>query len=559
MDRARFDDSYRSWSESPRKSSEASIRRLPTRENGSLSLTYVVLANRHANVNRVAQALQDHGIANVSWLVCLDDPSSAAAAQLPTSAIMEQKLGIARVLDWIRTDGSWLPPGEGSHVVLVSASTIIAKDMPARLLEAIVEHADADWIYTDEDRIDDRGVRSDPYLKAAFNLPLAAVDDYATRLAVARRSTIEQAGGLRNEYGDAQIYELLLRIAMAGGRIEHLPEVGCHLDGPARARLSRQHQTAAERVIFGSSNPAAIESVTVVTSGSLELQRVSWKSDPTDAPQVTIVIPTRDRIDLLRACIDSVCRTVDPRRTQLLIVDDQSQDEETLSYLQALERDSRLRFNVVRSPGTDRVFNYAGLMNMAAPRVQTPLMLHLNNDIQPAAPGWLDQMAGWMSFPHVGVVGAKLLYPDDSIQHAGVVVSPGTGALEHFQSFLLADDPGYQLWPHRVREVSAVTGACLLTSTKLFQSLGGFDEQNFGVQFNDIDFCLRARQAGKRVVYEPSAVLYHLTSASRGSASDYNETLCFLKKYAGYRDPFISPHLDPVSVCGPTPALDQSR
>ena len=130
-----------------------------------------------------------------------------------------------------------------------------------------------------------------------------------------------------------------------------------------------------------------------------------------------------------------------------------------------------------------------------------------------------DQMTGWMSFPRVGIVGASFLDPDHSIQHAGVVVSPGEGALQHFQSALLANDPGYRSWPHLVREVSAVTGACLLTTTELFHSLGGSMKENFAVQFNDIDLCLRARQAGTHVVYEPSAVLHHVTSATRGRES----------------------------------------
>jgi GT2 family glycosyltransferase len=432
---------------------------------------------------------------------------------------------------------------------------MLAEGISARLIEVLSERGEVDWIYTDEDQIDDRSVRHDPYLKAAFNLPLAVVDDYATRLAVVKRSTIEEVGGLRTEYGQAQIYELLLRVARAGGQIEHLAEIGCHQVGPMPVGLSEQHHRAAERMVFGHASPAAVERVTLATSGCLEIQRVSWRADPGKARSVTIVIPTRDRLDLLRDCIESIRATVEPTRTRILIVDDQSQDEETRGYLQLLEKDHRLRCRVIRSARTDRVFNYAGLMNIAAREVETPLVLHLNNDVRATAPGWLDQMAGWLSFPDVGIVGAKLLYPDDSIQHAGVVVSPGSGTLAHFQSGLRADDAGYRRWPHLVREVSAVTGACLLTSAELFRTLGGFDEQHFAVQFNDIDFCLRARNTGRRVIYEPGAVLYHLTSASRADEFDYNETLRFLKKYAGYRDPFVSPHLDHRSICGPTPML----
>jgi GT2 family glycosyltransferase len=525
-----------------------------------ISLTYVVLVDGRSDPRGIVRSLHQHGVASASWLACLDELWSSAAFEVGDPSTSGPKVGVGLVRDWTRPDGSWLPPGQGSHVVLIDASTLMAEGVPVRLAEALSGRSDADWIYTDEDRIDEHGAQWDPYLKASFNLPLAVVDDYATRLAVVGRAAIERAGGLRAEYGEAQIYELLLRIAVAGGRIEHLPEIGCHRLGPVPAGLSHQHHVAAKRVVFGTSTPATIETMTAVTSGHLGLETVSWKGKVTDTPSVTIVIPTRDRLDLLRPCVESILRTVDPERTRLLILDDQSHDEQTLEYLRSLESgQSSLKCRVITPPRIDGAFNYARLMNIGSREAETPLMLHLNNDVQATAYGWLDQMVGWMSFPQVGIVGAKLLYPDNSIQHAGVVVSPGSGALEHFQSMLFADDPGYRWWPHRVREVSAVTGACLLTRTTLFQSLGGFDEQHFAVQFNDIVFCLRARQAGTRVVYEPSAVLYHVTSASRGRDFDHHETLRFLKKYAGYRDPFISPHLDPVSVCGPTPTLIRAR
>ena len=555
MNRDRFNESYVRWQKSHRKRSFRTTRQPATLAAAPISVAYVVLVDGRSDLRGIAGSLHHQGVASASWLACLDDLSFSAAREFTDSSISGLNVGSVLIREWARPDGTWLPPGDGSHVVLIDASTLMAEGVSARLLDVLAERDDADWIYTDEDRIDDRGVRSDPYLKASFNLPLAAVDDYATRLAVVRRSMVEKVGGLRPDYGEAQIYELLVRFAVAGGRIQHLPEIGCHRAGSVPVGLSHQHHVAAERVVFGASTPAVVETIRAATQGNLELETVVWKAKASGIPSVTIVIPTRDRLDLLRPCIESIFRTVAPERTRLLIVNDQSHDEQTLEYLRWLESGKSLTCRVITPPRIDGAFNYARLMNIGSREVETPLMLHLNNDIQATSYGWLDQMAGWMSFPQVGIVGAKLLYPDNSIQHAGVVVSPGSGALEHFQSLLVADDPGYRSWPHRVREVSAVTGACLLTSTELFQSLGGFDEQEFAVQFNDIDFCLRAREADARVVYEPSAVLYHVTSASRGRDFDHQETLRFLKKYAGHRDPFISPHLDPVSVCGPTPML----
>jgi GT2 family glycosyltransferase len=243
---------------------------------------------------------------------------------------------------------------------------------------------------------------------------------------------------------------------------------------------------------------------------------------------------------------------VNVQRTQLLIVDDRSRQPATLAYLDQLAAHAGLACRVTRPPNPDGRFNYARLMNHAASLVDTPLLLHLNNDIEAIGPGWLDQMAGWMSQPGVGIVGAKLLYRDSSLQHAGVAVSSSHGVPEHLFRRLRGDDCGYQWLPHRVRSVSAVTGACLLTPTALYRDLGGFDAEHLPVQFNDIDYCLRASSRGWRTIYEPAATLYHDESASRGRAFDYGENAWFASRHATYREPFVSAHFDPDSWFGST-------
>jgi GT2 family glycosyltransferase len=210
---------------------------------------------------------------------------------------------------------------------------------------------------------------------------------------------------------------------------------------------------------------------------------------------------------------------------------------------------------VVRAPDSGGTFNYARLMNLAARHVDTPLMLHLNNDVEAIAPGWLEQMQGWLTVPGIGIVGPKLLYPDGAIQHAGVMVMPGLFTPEHLFHRVANDDPGYQWLPHRLRNVTAVTGACMLTRTALFRDAGGFDEEHLPVQFNDIDYCLRVIARGHRIVYEPAAVLRHRTSASRAGQHDYRENMYFLNKYRNVIDPYISPDVEPLSMLGRTPVL----
>lgn len=244
-------------------------------------------------------------------------------------------------------------------------------------------------------------------------------------------------------------------------------------------------------------------------------------------------------------------------RVKVLIVDDQSQETETATLLAEFERGAGCR--VLRPPAAGDAFNYARLINLAAREVDTPLMLHLNNDVEAIGAGWLEQMQGWLALSEVGVVGAKLLYPDGSIQHAGVMVMPGLFTPEHLFHGVRNDEPGYQWLPHRLRNVSAVTGACVLTRTALFHEVGGFDEEHLPVQFNDIDYCLRVIARGLRIVYEPAAVLYHRTSASRAGQYDYREIMHFLAKYRDLVDPYVSPHVEPLSMLTAMPVLKRGR
>jgi GT2 family glycosyltransferase len=451
--------------------------------------------------------------------------------------------------DIVRPDGTWLPPGDGDYVVLLDSHCLLAPDALVHIIPAI-RAARPDWLYTDDDRISDAGVRSDPNLKGAFSPELALADDYATRLAVVSRQAIDRCGGLRRDCGDAQIYDLLLRIVENGGAVTHLTEVCCHRRFAVPAVLTESHRQAARRSITARCKGAEVVTGPGVGT-TFETQRVRWPGAP---QRTTIVVPTHDRADLLASCITALSRTVDPSIATLLVIDDDSREDSARALLESLERERPFGCRVIRHARRSEEFNYARLMNEAARMVDTPLMLHLNNDVQGLAPGWLEQMSGWTSYSEIGVVGAKLLYPDGLLQHAGVIVLPDQ-IPEHLFHRSGPAQAGYQWLPHRLRNVSAVTGACLLTRTDLYLRVGGFDEVHLPVQFNDIDYCLEVIARGYRVVYEPAATLQHVTSASRGRQYDLRENDYFLLKHRGYRDPFISAHLDPASLFGTRPQL----
>jgi GT2 family glycosyltransferase len=289
-----------------------------------------------------------------------------------------------------------------------------------------------------------------------------------------------------------------------------------------------------------------------------DLHRVRWDAAYLAERPVTVVIPTRDRPDLLEACVASLVRTVDPRHVRLLVVDDDSTEPAARGRIEALRASGVLACRILRVRRERSAFDFARLVNAAAGVVETPLVLLLNDDVEAVKPGWLEQMAGWFAIPEVGVVGAKLVYPNGAIQHAGVALDARQGLPLHLCHGLDAGEAGYALLPHRQRNVAAVTGACLLTRTALFRELGGFDAVRFRVQYGDVDYCLRVRDAGQRVVFDPGAVLVHRGGASRGAAYDYRENLAFLRAHGARLDPYCSPHLDRGSLCGPSPRLGAS-
>jgi GT2 family glycosyltransferase len=543
LDRARLDASYSRWL--------LDRARREAREVGGLHLSIAALVDEPAHLDAVIQSVVSQSFED--WDVSLIPLRwRHEYERIVEGRPKDPRIRIVSLDQIVRTDGTWLPPGSSDSVVFLDAQSLLAPDALARIAQMTEREPDA-WIYTDDDLLDDAGRRSDPNLKGAFSPELALVDDYATHLAVSPRRAIAQAGGLRPAYGGAQIYDLFLRVVESGQRVEHLADVCCHRRALVPPVLTERHRQAASEALARRGVPAEVVSEEDVERG-VPGQRVRWHHTGLGGSAVTIVIPTRDRVDLLRPCVASLRRTVDMRRVKVLIVDDQSRQTETFTFLANFERMAD-GCRVLRTRAASDAFNYARLMNLAAREVDTPLMLHLNNDVEALTPGWLEQMQGWLSLPGVGVVGPKLLYPDGSIQHAGVMVIPGLFTPAHLFHRLPSGDPGFQWLPHRLRNVSAVTGACLLTRTALFHDVGGFDEEHLSVQFNDIDYCLRVVASGERIVYEPAAVLCHRTSTSRVGQYDYRETMYVLAKYRGLTDPYISPNVEPMSMLSHTPLL----
>lgn len=450
----------------------------------------------------------------------------------------------------------------GEYVALLDHDDVLPPDALLHIAECIFANPDVDWIYTDEDKIDDFGRRFDPQFKGEWNPEMAITHNYTHHLTVIRNTLLRKIRGVRKGYEGAQDLDLFLRVAehTENARIRHIPQICYHWRSHEGSTASQGLQ---KTYIFDSASRAIENALMrrgilakpvlpkVAQKHGLCLNQLQWIEPLSVGKEVTIVIPTKDRVDLLKRCISSLYKTVDPQFVRIVIVDDQSRESSTIEYFQELEKNSTIECKIVRPTQSDSAFNYARLINQSLNYIDTPYFLQLNNDVEAREVGWLEDMMGWLSIDGVGVVGARLLYPDDTVQHAGVVIGPHGGLADHQFHLLPNDDVGYLALPHAARDVTAVTGACMLTKTNLFKAIGGFDEENFAVEYNDVDFCLRVIESGQRIVYSPQATLTHITSASRGKSFNPQEHLNFVRKYKEYQDRFYNSNIQLESMWMP--------
>jgi glycosyltransferase involved in cell wall biosynthesis len=489
-----------------------------------------------------------------------DTPLAGTAAALATDARIAfhqaaDRAGFAGALN------AALQSGQAGHVTLLPAHSRLSPDALLQLAEKLTAQPGLELVYTDEDCMDDTGVRSAPGFKSDWSPALALSGLFPGHLSVMSRARLDALGGFREAYSLVPWYDVLLRLTenLPADRVAHVPHV-CH---HARAGVPlitdladpsiEQARAALQDSLQRRGSPAAAFFPETAHHQRRRYHQLCWPADVLVRLPVTIVIPTRDRLHLLQECFELLNETVNWSHVRLIIVDDHSRDPDALRFLDMIQRRPGLRCKVLRPDNPQAPFNYSHLVNLALPHVETPLILHLNNDVNALEPGWLEEMAGWFTQPDVGVVGAQLIYPDRSLNHTGIVVGPHGG---------LADTPLAKMQPRELpeiewhaatREVSAVTGACLLTRTELYRRLNGFDEPALGVAFNDVDYCLRAQAAGYRVLYTPQAKLMHWGSATRGVTFDEAEHIAFIRRYPGFRDPYLNPSLT-LTAGRPAPA-----
>jgi len=368
---------------------------------------------------------------------------------------------------------------------------------------------DAAVVYSDDDTVDAEGVRAHPRFKPEWSPAHLRSTHYVGAAAILRGHDVAAAGGVSLDCCRHGNYGLLLRVTDADGKkAAHVPALLFHRGGAARADDGREDPQWCAGVLLAhlARNGIAAE-VTPTLPG---LWRVRYRL-PDAPPLVSLIVPTRDAVALLRQCIESVLEKTAYPRYEILVVDNQSTDPEALAYLGKIAA-----YPAVRVLRYDRRFNFSAINNFAVRAASGDALCLLNNDTEVISPDWLDEMVGHLLQKRVGAVGAKLYYPNGRVQHAGVTVGPG-GCADHLHIQLARDEPGYCGRAMLAQEYSAVTGACLLTWRRLYGDLGGLDETRLTVAFNDIDYCLRLQEAGFRVIFTPHAELVHHESATRGN------------------------------------------
>jgi O-antigen biosynthesis protein len=455
------------------------------------------------------------------WELCIADDASTDAK---VGRILRQLQGTdPRIKVVFRGVNGHISAASNTALEIATGEFIALADhddvLPTHALLAVVHelnrHPDADIVYSDEDRIDASGRRYDPYFKPDFNVELFRGQNFVSHLGVYRTDLVRQVGGFREGFEGSQDYDLAWRIVEQSDvtRIRHVPHVLYHwraIEGSAAlgTREKAYAHGAARRAVEEHIARTGVRATCEPAPNASYHQRVRYAL-PQPPPHVTIIIPTRDRVDLLSRCVGSVTGCSTYPSFDIVIVDNGSTEPETFAYFEHLRSDARV--SILR---IDEPFNFSRLNNQAVAGARGEVLCFLNNDTEVISADWLEEMVSRASQSHVGAVGAMLYYPNNRIQHAGVVLGLG-GVASHAFKGLGRTTGGDHARAALAQAMSAVTAACLVVRRGVFIEAGGFDE-TLAIAYNDVDLCLRLRARGFETIWTPFAELFHYESVSRG-------------------------------------------
>ncbi|HUY64678.1 MAG TPA: glycosyltransferase [Acidimicrobiales bacterium] len=480
-----------------------------------------------------------------NWELCLCDDASGDTelADLLAELDADPRIKVAaneRNRGISHTTNEALAMATGEFVALLDHDDSLDPEALAEVAAAAARHPDVDVLYTDEDKIDADDRPFEPHLKPDWAPDLLLSYPYMGHMVVVRRSILEDIGGFRPEFDGSQDFDVMLRATEKARRVVHVPRVLYHwraVAGSSAGNVGAKPwaHDASRRVVEDVVARRGIDG-TVDTGpfpGAYHVRRRIR-----GRPRVTLIIPFRDQAALTARCLASLDADPGYDNYELVLVDNDSIEPETMALRDRL---STPAIRLLEYPGT---FNWSVVNNLAAAAGGGELLLFMNNDVEALRPGWLHALVELAQRPDIGAVGARLLFPNGVVQHAGVALGVN-GIAGHLFEGMPGEEASYFGWDRVVRPYSAVTGACMMTRRDVFESVGGFDEE-LTVAFNDVDYCMRAVDAGYAVLYTPHAEMTHHESVSRGMSGLLHDSRYFLRKWGRSRiaeDPYYNRNL----------------
>jgi len=438
----------------------------------------------------------------------------------------------------------------GDYLMFADHDDLLEPNALFELVKALNEDPSLDILYTDEDLTDAKTERfSSPRFKPDFNIDFLRSINYICHIFMVRRSLALEAGLLRKECDGAQDFDFILRCVEKTDKVHHIPKIlyhwRAHEESTAGNQDSKMYAVDAGKLALTEHYARLGYEAEVEYTGIFIMYKTRLKVK--GEPLVSVLIPNKDHVDTLKCCLDFIFEKTDYPNYEIIIIENNSTEPETFAYYEELQK-THENVAVVTYSG---VFNYSAINNLGADAAKGDYLLLLNNDIEVISPHWMREMLGYCQREDTGAVGAKLYYPDNTVQHAGVVVGLGNFA-GHVQTLRTRHDNGYFGRLKAVQDISAVTAACMMVKRSIFEKVSGLDE-DFVVSLNDVDLCLKIRELGLLVVFDPNVELYHYESKSRGFENTpekqerfRQEILRFREKWAKILeagDPYYNPNL----------------
>ena len=496
-------------------------------------LISIILPTYNSNLDYLIQAIESvRGQSYSNWQLCIaDDASTVKNVKNYLNGLnKDEKISVT-----FRGENGHISAATNSALSLAAGEFVSFLDHddklhPHALATVVVylnKHKELDILYSDEDKIDEYGNRKEPFFKPEWSRDLLLSQNYTCHLSVYRKTLLDKLNGLREGTEGAQDYDLMLRATEQTEKIKHIPHVLYHwraIDGSTA--LGPQEKDYAHQKAVEVLNEAVARrnlSAEVLETGLGAYHRIRYDL-PTPIPSVSVIIPTKDRIDLLATCLNGLLEKTNYGNFEILVVDNNSVEASTFAYFEMVEKNDKV--SILKFPGE---FNFSAINNFAVSKAKGEVLVLLNNDIEVISEGWLRELVSHAVRSGVGAVGCRLYYPDDHVQHDGIVVGMG-GVAGYAHPRLRREQSGEFGRSKIVRNYSAVTAAALAISKSVYDEVGGLDEENLAVAFNDVDFCLRVQEAGYKNLYTPFAELYHHESVSRGPDSDPDKATRFEKE-----------------------------